>query len=311
MSCKVVVLIPAYNCGKYIADTIRTILNQSYRNVDIIIINDGSTDNTHDLISGFASTNEKILYINRTENKGVIATRNELLRNVPHDAKYIAWCDSDDLYHYDKIKEQVRFLDLNSKIIGCGTWYKVFGSQKRKVRKFRCSDVVDKQLLFGSPIGFPTFMQRVTPQIRFNVELKSAEDYDYLYQISKIGKLTNISFYGTMYRTHPNQESTSNKNRQLYYHQKISEYIFFERIGSILGKEEIELLLFPNVTKGNIRKYLNIEDRLTSIDKSEHLKIILAYRFLSYNKKKLLFLIRYSFNRFKVMFKLYKLFWYK
>ena len=93
MDKKVSVLIPAYNCEKYIERCIRSILNQDYDNIEIVVINDGSTDNTQSVIQKLKSENANIVSIDR-ENKGVCETRNELLNLAT--GEYVTFIDSDD-----------------------------------------------------------------------------------------------------------------------------------------------------------------------------------------------------------------------
>ncbi|MBK8352976.1 MAG: glycosyltransferase family 2 protein [Saprospirales bacterium] len=87
------VLMPAYNSAKYIAQSIESILNQTFKNFELIIINDGSSDNTYDIIASYSD--KRIKYFQNEGNKGLIYTRNKLIELS--NFEYIAFLDSDDL----------------------------------------------------------------------------------------------------------------------------------------------------------------------------------------------------------------------
>ena len=89
------VLMPVYNTGKYVAQTIRSLLNQTFDDFEFVIIDDGSTDYSVEVIRKFAASDRRIRFLPR-ENRGLVEVRNALL----HEARceFVAWADSDDLY---------------------------------------------------------------------------------------------------------------------------------------------------------------------------------------------------------------------
>ena len=103
---KISVIIPTYNREETIIDSINSVLKQTYHNLEIIIIDDGSTDNTESLISNL--NDDRIKYIKLNENKGASFARNEGIKIA--SGKYITFQDSDDLYHLDKIERQYKNL---------------------------------------------------------------------------------------------------------------------------------------------------------------------------------------------------------
>jgi len=107
---KVSIIIPTYNRGNYIADTIDSVLAQSLTDYEMIIINDGSTDNTEDVLSPYR---DKIVY-KKTVNQGMSAARNEGMKLAK--GEYIAQLDDDDLYQPYKLETQVAILDQHPEI---------------------------------------------------------------------------------------------------------------------------------------------------------------------------------------------------
>ena len=101
---KISVIIPTYNRGKYIIESLISVLKQTYHNLEIIVIDDFSTDNTEFLISQFKD--DRIKYIKLKENKGANFARNLGIEMAT--GNYITFQDSDDIYHLDKIEKQFK-----------------------------------------------------------------------------------------------------------------------------------------------------------------------------------------------------------
>src|SRR5580692_1553381 len=102
---KVTVLMPAYNAGKYIGEAITSVLEQSFTDFELLIINDGSTDNTEKIIRSFKDS--RIVLINQ-DNKGIAAALNAGLNMAR--ANYIARFDADDICYPDRLKIQYDFI---------------------------------------------------------------------------------------------------------------------------------------------------------------------------------------------------------
>lgn len=109
------VVIPAYNAGRYIAETIESVLAQSYSRYEVLVADDGSTDNTAEVVERYGSP----VRLLTQENKGPAAARNLALRHATGD--YVAFLDADDLWHPEKLTTQVQFMEANPEIGICGT----------------------------------------------------------------------------------------------------------------------------------------------------------------------------------------------
>ena len=115
MSCKyecvknhglVSIIMPTYNCGRFIGETIRSVLEQTYNYWELIIVDDNSTDNTDAVVSSFAD--ERIRYYHNEHNSGAAVTRNRALREA--HGRWIAFLDSDDLWLPKKLERQIAFM---------------------------------------------------------------------------------------------------------------------------------------------------------------------------------------------------------
>ena len=103
------VILPAYNADRYLTEAIKSILAQTYSNFELIILNDGSTDHTEQIILGF--TDSRILYIDNHQNLGIVATLNKGLSVA--QGEYIARMDADDISTAVRFEHQINYLETH------------------------------------------------------------------------------------------------------------------------------------------------------------------------------------------------------
>ncbi len=111
MSDLVSIIMPSYNTTKYIAESIQSVLNQTYTNWELIIVDDCSTDNTDDVVKQFLA-DSRIKYLKNEKNSGAAISRNRALREAK--GKWIAFLDSDDLWLPQKLEKQIEFMEENN-----------------------------------------------------------------------------------------------------------------------------------------------------------------------------------------------------
>jgi len=104
------IIMPSYNTAEFIADSIHSVLAQTYTDWELIIVDDCSTDNTDDIVEPFL-TDKRIIYIKNEKNSGAAISRNRALREAK--GKWIAFLDSDDLWTQDKLAKQIKFMEDN------------------------------------------------------------------------------------------------------------------------------------------------------------------------------------------------------
>ena len=109
MSDLVSIIMPSYNTAKFIAETIKSVLSQTYTNWELIIVDDCSKDNTDEVVESF--DDERIKYIKNEKNSGAAVSRNRALREAK--GRWIAFLDSDDLWLPEKLEKQIAFMENN------------------------------------------------------------------------------------------------------------------------------------------------------------------------------------------------------
>lgn len=211
------VIMPVYNSAKYLNEAIDSILNQTYENIELIVIDDGSSDNSIELIKEYNSS--KIRFYKNEKNIGVSATRNKAIDLS--EGKFIALMDSDDISPPDRIRKQVEFLENNISYVLVAGHYESFTKYlfytKRKLRK-HCiiDDKIKVDLNFVGSIAAGTVLVQKEildkNNLRFDSRLKIAEDFDFWRRISKYAKVTSIDELLVYYRKHP---SNSIKQKKL------------------------------------------------------------------------------------------------
>ena len=117
------IVTPLYNTEKYIGETIESVINQSYKNWEMIIIDDVSTDNSCKIVEEYIVKDQRIKLLKNKKNSGVSITRNVGIKEAK--GKYIVFLDADDLFMPDKLRKQVNFMEINNFLLTQTAYEKV------------------------------------------------------------------------------------------------------------------------------------------------------------------------------------------
>jgi glycosyltransferase involved in cell wall biosynthesis len=206
-------VLPIYNGEKFLRESLNSILNQTFRNFELIIVDDGSTDKSMDILNG-CKDNRIRLIINK-ENKGSVYSYNLAIKKA--EGKYIAICTQDDIFHPKRIEKEFGYLEKNKNIFLVGSsaiYIDEKGREIKKFRKYENSKLLGWRLRKSNSIIFPSIMFR-NKKVIFD---KFCE-YNLYYKLLKRGeKLINLPDFLVKYRVHPNAESIFDKEiqKQLY-----------------------------------------------------------------------------------------------
>lgn len=197
------VIIPAYNAEKYLAEAIESVLTQSFKNYELIIIDDGSSDRTNEVISRYTARDSRIVALKNPANLGIAATRNHGLKIAT--GKYVAWQDADDISMPDRLQVQVDFLDLHPDVGIVGGNLEIFsGNSVVEMRKYPEEDSEIRKCIYKySPIAQPSAMIRADLFKRagnYDLKLPPAEDLDMTFRIGAFSKLANLPVTLIKYR---------------------------------------------------------------------------------------------------------------
>jgi teichuronic acid biosynthesis glycosyltransferase TuaG len=212
------IITPTYNCGKYIFDTIESVINQSYLEWEMIIIDDCSTDNTKDIVSQFVKADSRIKYYLLETNQGAAIARNFGLAHS--NGKYIAFLDSDDLWMPEKLTKQINFMEQNNLAFTC-TSYRQINEDGIMLDKIisPLSKANYNRVLLDCPIGNSTVIFNREKLGEFNVPniRKRNDDALWLKILKKEKYIFGLKEVLMVYRIRKNSISR-NKIKLLKYH---------------------------------------------------------------------------------------------
>ena len=223
---KISVILPCYNSEAFIGSSIQSILDQTYRDFELIIIDDGSTDGSTEIIKSFHDT--RIRYIRNPENLGLIKTLN--IGIGLSEGMYIARMDADDISYPNRFEEQARYLDERSDVSLVGTGYCTIPSGKTFV-PHKTPKLWD--MLIRNQFAHPTVMFRknnfLDNGLVYDENYNSAEDYE-LWSRALIKGLQchNIPAPLLRYRLHPDSITARKRNEMLQTCQKVRRNLLAE-----------------------------------------------------------------------------------
>ena len=177
------VIMPCFNSGKTIRNSLNSILSQSYSNYEIIIIDDGSCDNTSNLLKQY--TDSRIIFILNKYEKGVAGARRTGIDTAK--GEFIAFLDSDDLWYKDKLTAHINFMQTRD-VNFTYSDYQIFNDKTKKYKLLKTNESYNyTSLLGGCNIGCLTVVLRRSVQSNFIYEDLPKEDYVFWLKILKSG----------------------------------------------------------------------------------------------------------------------------
>jgi glycosyltransferase involved in cell wall biosynthesis len=206
------IIIPVYNGSNYLKEAIDSALAQTYKNIEVIVVNDGSTDDTDNIARSYG---DKIRYFAK-ENGGVASAMNLGLDKMQGD--YFSWLSHDDLYDPQKIEYQVYFLSKHfDKHVILYSDYAEIDNKSKVIRKIKLNHVLlekksEYSLLRGWLNGNTVLIPREAFEEygKFKEELRCTQDYDKWFDMMKTYKFVHVPLCLVKYRIHPMQDTNSN-----------------------------------------------------------------------------------------------------
>jgi len=199
---KISVIMPVFNAFPFLSESIQSILNQTFYEFELIILNDKSTDESLEIINKFKAIDNRIVLIDKEQNVGPANLRNEGINIAKGD--YIALMDADDIAMPSRFEKQFTFLKNNPEIGLCGTWFTFFGAESKTIKHSVDSDAIKVSFLHSCNIGNPTvmFKKEVLGDLKFDNDYVPVEDYDLWSRLLAKTKFHNIPESLLNYRQH-------------------------------------------------------------------------------------------------------------
>lgn len=260
---RVSIILPVYNAAAYVAGAINSVLRQTLTDFELIIINDGSTDGSAEIVKGFSD--ERIKIINNDSNLGLQLTLNKALKMAGGD--YIARIDADDEWvDADKLKEQAAFLDNNRDCVLVGTGAIVvdrFEAELYRVVLPRTDHDIRQKMLAANQFFHSAVMIRRSALDKVGgyseaIESKHVEDYDLWLRLGRVGSLYNLPLLALRYRDLGSSVSRQNVIRQFRQNIALIKNYRRDYPGYLLalGRNQLKLLFYGHGRLLSLRKYI-------------------------------------------------------
>lgn len=230
---RISIIMPVYNADNYLSESIESILSQSFNDFEFMIYNDGSSDNSDQIIRSYSD--KRIRYFNFEQNIGIVYILNHGLKCSKGD--YIARMDADDISMLTRFEEQVAFMEANPTVGICGTWFENFGTITGIAKTPILEEEVQLSFFYGTPLGHPTVMMRRSMleqfNLRYNNDFLYAEDYELFERASVHFPILNIPKVLLQYRKHPTQVTNLKWQHQYFLAGKIQARHFLRALDNV------------------------------------------------------------------------------
>lgn len=210
---KVTVLMPTYNVAPYVKEAIDSVLRQTYRDFELLVIDDCSTDGTLDVVRGI--TDSRIRVAQNEHNLGLADNLNRGLSLI--DTEYVARMDGDDIAEPEWLEKEVSVLDSHPEIGVCGGCAKRFGTSDSLVLLPEKHEDCMVNMLFSCSTLVPVYRHELYSKygMRYSREAFPAEDYRFWADCIKVTRFHNVPEVLFHYRMHQTQICTSLKDIQI------------------------------------------------------------------------------------------------
>ncbi|MGC6408473.1 glycosyltransferase family 2 protein [Bisgaard Taxon 45] len=300
------VLICAYNVEKYIEECINAVINQTYKNLEIIVVNDGSSDSTLSKLHSLSEKDSRIKMINNPKNLGFISSLNIGIEYVSGD--YVARTDADDITKPEWIEKILGYMLSHPQIIAMGSYLTILsedGNGSNLANYYEHGEQwknplthkeIVEAMLFRNPIHNNSMIVKSNVfrehGLRFDPAYQHTEDYQFWLEVSRLGKLANYPESLVYYRLHNTQTSSLHNKYQNLMAKKIRKRAinyYLQDLGVVhrLG----ENIFFDDVVK--------IQTELTNLNllANEVVRKILYDCYLSLSDNKLRYVVLFLVNK--------------
>jgi len=246
------VVMPVYNGGKYLDEAIQSILNQTYANFEFIIINDGSTDKSLEIIEKYKKQDERIILISR-ENRGLIASLNEGIDKAR--GKYIARMDADDISLPERFERQIGLMEEEKTDI-CGCHWLIMNEVGKHTDCFTVplsDESFIAYLSYSVPFAHGSVMIRKSFLSENTLYYGSgnaqhAEDYEMWIRVYELnGRFSNVNDFLFKYRQFKQSLSQVNFKKNRADAKKLGKKFIYDNLNTV--KNSIEILLSSELSK--------------------------------------------------------------
>lgn len=210
---RVTVLMPTYNVAPWVEEAIQSVLRQTYTDFELLVVDDGSTDDTLEHVRAINDSRIRIAAF--PDNVGLADNLNRGLDII--NTELVSRMDGDDIAEPDWLETGIKVLDTHPDIDICSFGFQFFGTKTSLVRFPEHHEDSKAQMLFGCTVIVPVMRRRVFTDnsLRYRTDTFPAEDYSLWARAYRVEKVYNVQRTLFHYRTHPTQISTARRQAQI------------------------------------------------------------------------------------------------
>ena len=264
------IVLPVYNGQKYISQSIESILSQSYDNIELIIVNDCSTDNTLDILNIYAARDARVRIINNDKNLKLPKSLNRGFEEAVGD--YFSWTSDDNLYMENAIETMVEQIEENNADMVNADCIFIDKNGKETGTMIRTEP---EKLLHGNRVGACfLYSRKIAEKVgEYDPSLFLAEDYDYWARISFCGKIFHINKELYYYRRHDDSLTETKDDLLGIQVAKVLEkhFLRFSYEAKNLSERHRFYSFFLSRLAGNREEYVRIRKMILQLDPSYRL----------------------------------------
>lgn len=212
------VIMSVYNAEKYVGLAIESILNQTYKKFEFIIVDDASTDSTLNILKDKRAKDKRIIILQNIENLGLTKSLNKALKSA--QGKYVIRIDADDWAYPERFQLQVNLMEHHPDVVVSGSYIEVCDKdlKVKYIRKYHHDDEsIRKHIFRYSPFAHPAtiWQAEVLKKERYNERMTVSQDYELYFRVGIIGKFMNLNKPLLKLRTHNESISATMSDIQL------------------------------------------------------------------------------------------------
>ena len=228
-------VMPAHDAERYLEEALDSVLAQTYSNLELVVVDDGSSDSTWSILERYASQDARVRAFRTAHNSGIVETRNRAFREASDDAAYFAVLDSDDVCMPERIARQVAFLEAHPDhaLVGGNTLIIDEGSRVVGQRVYpQSAEAIRKVITRYNPIAQPTVMIRRSALDEvgvYDVRYPRCQDYDLWLRMAARFPIANLPEMTLKYRISGTQGKTTHLKESLRYTIELQRRWLFHR----------------------------------------------------------------------------------
>jgi len=256
---RVSVVMCVYNSEKYVEEAIESILDQTFRDFELIIVDDGSLDSAPRLLTGYEARDPRVFVHRFASNQGLSSALNFGIHQAR--GKYIARMDADDVSLPARLEEQVGFMDAHSEIGVCSTGAQLIGErQDKKWQSLTSHDAIHARMLFVNAIAHPTVMLRASTlqehALEYDPNVRYAQDYELWSRAITKTHFANLPQILLKHRVHQARVSAKYSAQQLQMYNRVRRQLL-----AALGIEPNEMELEIHQKIGTIKSDTDLDPK--------------------------------------------------